>query len=349
MNKFFRTFAIIIISSVIWFAAFESISAYWISRWGDPLDKAKKILISDSWLGWRQKANFNGKFLGISLKTNELGLRNKSFTEIKEPSKNILILGPSATFGWGVEGFQTYSFILEELLKNKYPGIKINVVNGGQIGFSSWQGLEFYKDEDLERLKAAILIIAYGVNDVDRFRFFYNSQLADKEEFAIPKNAWLISLQNILTRSNFINLLSRKVFNLWGKLKCNRVNLPKRRVEYVDFAANIEKLIQLGKANGSAVILLNTAYKLSSFNNVNPEIKDLSLHIAEDINKLNELMDKIVKKNGIILLDVKKCFALFKDTDMFIDPIHMSARGHKVIATNLSDMIYNHDLLKINK
>lgn len=416
MRRSFQTLAIVIISSILWFAAFESISTYWIRRRGDPLDKVKEVLVADREFGWRQKANFNGKFLGISLKTNELGLRNKSFSEIKNSSKNILILGPSSTFGWGVRRDQTYSFRLEDLLKKRYPGIKINVINAGQIGFSSWQGLEFYKRKRIQELKADILIIAYGANDVDRFRFFYNSPLSDKEEFAIPKKTWEISLQNILNRSNFVNLLSRKVFNLFNKFSLIQKHVPKKRVSDIDFTKNFKKLIQLGKSNGSELILLTTAYELPVFNSVNPEIEEVSLkyfntgkdkyeekqykealtylkkaveikpeqneiyyylsscyaylgdnrrsqkmfekarhsepkRIAEDIAKLNKLVRKIAEKEkeGIVLVNLEKSLALAKGNDMFIDPVHMSIKGHERIAINLLDTIYEHDLLKINK
>ena len=414
MKAPFRSLLILIIALFFWISTFELISTWWIEKYGDPLDKVKDILVTDRWLGWRQKPNFNGKFLKIALKTNEIGLRNKSFSRISTSSKNILVLGPSSTFGWGVEENQTYSFLLEDLLRKKYPGSEINVINAGQIGFSSWQGVELCKEREFKKLKLNLLIIAYGVNDVDRFRFFYNSPLADKEEFAVPKKTWEISLQNLLLRFHFINLLSRKIFNFFDYYKCSHEIIPNRRISNDDFSQNIEKLVQMGKLNGLDVILLSSAYDLPPFKKIDSktgedfyeyfnagknkyekkqysealiyfkkatEIKldenavyyylsscysylgryrDAakmfekarqleSMRIASDVDKLNNILRKIADKNGIILVDTKECLDVSGKIGVFLDPIHLSARGNKIIAERILDVIYKHNLLKINK
>ncbi len=212
MNQKLFSLLTVIVSLFAWLVLFEFAAAYWVARWGDPLDKVKQVLVADGKLGWRQKKDFNGKFLDVSLKTNELGLRGNPLGEFSKASKNIVLLGPSSTFGWGVEESKTYASLLQKILRNKHPGSKIYTLNAGQIGFSSWQGLYFFKDGKLNALKIDVLVIAYGVNDVDKFRFFYTSPLSDKEEFGVPKNVQEISLQNILLKSNFLNLLSRKTF-----------------------------------------------------------------------------------------------------------------------------------------
>ena len=275
MRNFFYSLIILIIALFFWISIFEFISTWWVEKYGDPLDKTKHVLVADRYLGWRQKPNFKGKFLNIALKTNEIGLRNKSFSEISNSFKNILVLGPSSSFGWGVEGYQTYSSVLENLLRNKYPGSGINVINAGQIGFSSWQGTQLYKEKEFRKLKIDVLIIAYGVNDVDRYRFFYASHLADKEEFAVPKRAWEVSLQNFLLRFNFINLLSRKIVGFFDNYRCSHQVIPTRRVSNDDFSRNIEKLIRMGELNGARVILLNSAYDLPSLKKINSEAEKI--------------------------------------------------------------------------
>lgn len=399
---------------ILWVMLFELLAVYCIKKWGDHLDKAKQIFVVDGRIGWRQKANFNGKFLGIPLKTNELGLRNRPLTELKSKSKNIIILGPSSAFGWGVKVGQTYPFLLQELLERKYPGSSINVINSGQIGFSSWQGLDFYKNEILKNLQVDLVIIAYGINDVDRFRFFYTSTRSDKEEFAIPKTKAEVFLQNIAIKINFFNLLSRKVFKLFDNFKYFQRAVPTRRVTDGDFIENIEKLIQLGKTRGSEVILLTSAYQLPSFQDVDTGINNLSnkyfndgksryqeekysealtnflkaieikpdqneiyyylsccyfylgnrskskemferalnsepRRIARDMKEINNILRNIAQKNSIILVDIEEYFRLMRDGDMFIDPVHFSARGHERIASNLAQLVYGRNLLKINK
>ena len=414
MRTFFRSLIISIIALFLWILTFELISTWWIEKYGDPLDKTKHILITDRWMGWRQKPNFNGKFLNIALKTNETGLRNKSFSKVSNSSKNILVLGPSSAFGWGVEEYQTYSFLLEYLLRNKYPDIEINVINAGQVGFSSWQGVQLYKKEFFKKLKADVLIIAYGVNDVDRFRFFYTSHLADKEEFAVPKKAWETPLQNLFLRFRSINLLSRKISNFFDNYKCPHKIIPQRRVDNDDFSRNIEQLVQLGKLNSLGIILLTSAYDFPAFKEVNSdrertfykyfnrgknkyekkryleavtyfkkaaEIKVdhdeiyyylsscyaylgdcresrkmfdkarqlAPVRIANDLDELNNILKKIADKNSVILVETKECLAVSGGKGMFLDPIHFSARGNERVAEKISDLIYDYDLLRVNK
>ncbi|MDD2717158.1 MAG: hypothetical protein PHW04_14805 [Candidatus Wallbacteria bacterium] len=397
-----------------WIAVFESISIYWIDRWGDPLDKAKQVLNPDSRLGWRQKADYNGRFLKIALKTNELGMRNIPLAKIDKNAKTILVLGPSSTFGWGVEEQQAYPALLEDLLVRKYKDQVISVINAGQIGFSSWQGLQFFKNDLSGKLKSNILIIAYGVNDVDRFRFFDTSPLPDKEEFATPKKTWKIRLLNLLYRFNFGNLLSRRIFNLFEDFSSRPIGIPVRRVDDTDFEKNIREMIQFAKSSGSEIILLTSAYKLPSFGSVEQKIneqyqelfetgvkkyeekqylvaltyfkkatevkpdRNLTYYylsscysylgnsgekkkmfemarrtepkrIAEDVDKLNQVLMKIAVQEGVLLVDSMKSLSLLSPDSGFIDPIHMSALGNEAVAENLAVEIYGHDLLKINQ
>ncbi len=354
MGTFLKSLAILIISFFLWISIFELISTWWIEKYGDPLDKTKQVLVTDRYLGWRQKPDFKGKFLNIALKTNEIGLRNKSFSKISNASKNVLVLGPSSTFGWGVEGYQTYSAALEDLLRKKYPGTAINVINAGQIGFSSWQGLQLYKEEGFKKFKADVLIIAYGVNDVDRYRFFYASPLADKQEFAVPKRAWEVSLQNFLLRFDFISLLSRKTVNFFDYFSFSRKVISSRRVSNDDFARNIEKLIQMGKLNGAKVILLNSVYNLPAFKKavikINPDDFEKARQlepgrIANDIDGLNNILRKIANKNDVILVDTKECLSGPGLKGMFLDPIHFSVMGNERLAEEILDVIDEHHLL----
>ncbi len=280
---------IVVVSFIFWFLLFEGIGSYWLERTGDPLDKAKKVLQADGNIGWHQRPNFRGKFLGIPLMTNELGLRSGSLTEARQATKKIIILGPSSTFGWGVRREQTYADKLQKNLYQKYPGISIKVINAGQIGFSSWQGRKFYQQSSLAGLDPDLLIIAYGVNDIDRYRFFFNSPLPDKTEFLTPKPTGTVQLQNFLNNFNSISLLVRRInLILWqwrsgmnDYIQNDNDPVPKLRVNIADFKENLRALIKTGRNKKAAVIILSTGAQLPEF------IKKPALD--NKIKKLNDL------------------------------------------------------------
>lgn len=344
--RLLRIAATILISSIFWIGIPEFLASRWIGRYGDPLDKIKQILIVDRQLGWRQKNNFNGKFLNTPLRTNELGLRNKPLSEIRNSQKKILVLGPSSTFGWGVEESQAYPAVLQRLLNINYPAVGIEVVNAGEVGFSSWQGLKFYKEIYPQEFGADILIIAYGVNDVDRFRFFYSSPLADKEEFALSKEAWQVSLQNAALRSNFITFLSRRIYAMVDSFLSFPRWTPQRRVEDTDFKKNIEELVRAGKVKGAEIILLTSVYRLPG-NNPGGEPQ----RISRDIAGLNRILEDISVKEAVELVDIDKLLPASEEigAGMFIDPVHMSAGGHEKIAEELASLIHGRDLMKLKK
>ena len=257
-----------LLSFLFWLIVLELVSGFIIAKWGDPLDWVKPVLEVDRFLGWRQKPDFNGRFLNVPLKTNALGLRSGPLPEKRAKSRFVLVLGPSSTFGWGVGVDQTYSFQLQQLLQKKYPGYDIVVVNAGQIGYSSWQGLEFYKKYFLGKTKFDLVVVAYGVNDVDRYRFFYSDQLPDRQEFADPKPGWQVTLENFFLRFNSVNLVTRSAYRLVDAVSCSQRRIPVRRVSDADFAANIDQLIGLASGQGASVLLMTSSYHLPVYSPV---------------------------------------------------------------------------------
>ena len=286
--KKFSPLIISVLAFFFWIALLEFTATYWIRRWGDPLDKAKEVLAADPKLGWCQRPHFRGNFLDIPLETNELGFRDISMAQISKAPRKVLVLGPSSTFGWGVKERETYCSVLQELLRKKFPDVPVEVINAGEIGFSSWQGLNLYKKENLKNLKADILIIAYGVNDIDRYRFFYNSRLPDKEEFAGTKPNWSAALSNGINDWNFLNAASRLIFKALSKISCASREMPQRRVSDSEFLSNMEELIDMGKANHSRVIVLSTPMSLPRFEDVADDLQtDSRKYFLEGIKKFN--------------------------------------------------------------
>ena len=165
-----RMVFVILFSTLFWLLLLEG-GAYLLTGWvGDGLDVAKVVLRPDSNLGWRQKENFDGKFMEKELKTNSFGFREKK-ENFSEGVFKIALLGPSSAFGWGVELKDTYAKVLErELGKSR----KVEVFNLGQIGFSSWQGTQLIREEWFKINTADLILIAYGVNDIDRHRFYFS-------------------------------------------------------------------------------------------------------------------------------------------------------------------------------
>jgi hypothetical protein len=97
---------------------------------------------------------------------NSHGLRDEEIPYTKPPDeRRILALGDSVTFGWGVSQGETFSDILELLLKAE-TGKKWQVINAGVNGYNSEQEATYLRIEGM-RYHPDIVILTYVVNDAD--------------------------------------------------------------------------------------------------------------------------------------------------------------------------------------
>lgn len=266
MNKklqILRNTSLLLTSLIVWIIILELATSFYFSRWGTPIDKVQKLLNLDPHLGWRQKPNLSTHFLGKSISTNEGGFREPA----KLSSKSFVFLGPSSTFGWGVEHHETYPEQFKKVYNAKARQ-KINVYNAGQIGFSSWQGRKLFNQELKDKLPFRHLIVSYGVNDIDHHRFFFQSQKSDIEEFSQPKNSSKTNISNIFRYFQFLSLAPRLItFKSCGPGDLTQSFLS-TRVSLSRFKENLSSLISSAKTSKTPVTLITTPYKYSGANNV---------------------------------------------------------------------------------
>lgn len=105
----------------------------------------------------------------------------------------ILTLGDSSTFGWGVDTEAAYPHVLERLLGRRHPGVRIEVINLGVCGYSSFQGRLLLEREALA-YRPDIVTLSYGSNDY--------SKVPETFEAAHARNqSWSGALRELLNRS----------------------------------------------------------------------------------------------------------------------------------------------------
>ncbi len=126
----------------------------------------------------RLQADKSKKYL---IEANALGFRGPNVTQAKAPGTfRVLVFGDSSSFGWGVSQGDEYARVLESLLRAKYPGRQIEVLNFAIPGDSSEYGRLIF-DEFASSYQPDYVIVGFGANDaknvvvphqaqVDRFR-----------------------------------------------------------------------------------------------------------------------------------------------------------------------------------
>lgn len=106
-----------------------------------------------------------GQEAGREYRLNGIALRDDDFPLEPLPGElRVLCLGDSSTFGFGVEMSEAYPQVLEGRLRARMPGRAVQVVNGGYVSATSFQGIL-----QLERLAPLVrpgwVVCAFGHND----------------------------------------------------------------------------------------------------------------------------------------------------------------------------------------
>lgn len=287
------------------------------------------------------------------------------FRNVEQESLPIhaLILGPSSAFGWGVHQNESYSEIWNESLK-KSGG---QVFNASVIGFSSHQGAilmeQLLQNKRLDQLK--YVVIAYGINDLDRFRFFDDQSVPDSSYFS-PDDPKRSQVSSVSTPSSWsiIEMAYRLKQELKIWMDCGLSEIPQKRVSWQEFENNIRNLVDKTRALGAKPILINTSfyapnpvaaqsaqlseqhYKMSvdehhrkrcasSRENFKLAKRYEVGRIVEDVKKLNAIVQRIAQETNAAVVDATKLEATTNPKQYYFDPVHPSLLGHKLIAQQL--------------
>lgn len=185
----------------------------------------------------------------FDVSTNADGLRASSHAREKpDDVYRVLILGCSTTFGWGVGDDETYPAVTQRIFEER--GVKnVEVINGGQPGYTSFQGLWFY--ENVGRMYDADLVLfGFVVQDARRAAY------SDRSQALLQADARFLK-QKLLYR-----LRSYRMLKQWiDKRRIAKKERPEEgdqgvyRVPPEDYVANIRAMKDMVDADGGNLFL----------------------------------------------------------------------------------------------
>lgn len=140
------------------------------------------------------KHNEAGRSFRVS--TDQNGLRAPLHAEAKPDGVfRLMTLGCSTTFGWGVDDAEAYPARMEAILTE--GGHKVEVINGGQPGYTSFQGLRLW-DTVLHRYQPDVVIFGYLVQDSRQVAYSDRSQQLLQQDNEFLKSSILHQLKSYL-------------------------------------------------------------------------------------------------------------------------------------------------------
>jgi hypothetical protein len=183
-----------------------------------------------------------------TIRTNALGLRGPDPQPVGDrPALRVLSLGESTTFGAFVEEHQTYSAVLQQLLRTELEpaGCDVQVINAGVEGWSVWQSRTWLEQEGMA-LEPDLVLVYHLLNDhhpsgvVDENNYLYKVDGTDRE--LLDRRKRFGPLFGLLLQSRAYLALRRAVLDLptdlpvaTGRLRPSggqRVPLPDRRAAF---------------------------------------------------------------------------------------------------------------------
>jgi lysophospholipase L1-like esterase len=167
---------------------------------------------------WVVRPNLRSRFF----RTNALGFRGPEAAAQKPPGRfRIVVIGSSAAWGLGCTADErTIPGRLQTLLRQKYPGCDLEVINAGQFGFNSTQELIYYH-RVIAPLAPDLVLLFDGYNDV--LADIMNSSsgwplnadlLQSRYQDSFRRQPLVRDLKAFFHQSRFLDLISRKLSEL---------------------------------------------------------------------------------------------------------------------------------------
>ncbi len=257
--------------------------------------------------------------------TDENGVRWPIHDIDKRPdSYRVMTLGCSTTFGWGVDDPDSYPAKLEVLTRSSgHPGTEI--INGGQPGYTSFQGLWFW-DDTLKHYSPDVVVIGYVVQDARKAAYSDKSQAILMRDHQFMKD-------HLLHRSRiYLGLLS-----LIGGVQIEAKEVGPNdtggvyRVPPEDYVANLRELVGKVESAGAKPVLFSYPLEREGYMAQHRRIlaaaaEELKLPYLDPQSKMEQAS---------------------RQAELYFprDKGHANAAGNALIAEWVHDFLAEHDLL----
>jgi lysophospholipase L1-like esterase len=257
------------------------------------------------------------------LRVNSRGLRGPEWPRAAAPGvTRIVTLGDSCTFGWRVTEAEAYPAVLGELLRGR--GLRAEVINAGVPGYTSVQALRLLQLELLAYEPQAV-VFYFGWNELWPAR--------GQPDVAQAVSGRLVELENVLDRSHLYRLLRRGYVAVRSDLGERRDAGTQPRVSPEQYRQVLERLVQLCRDRGLQLALMTQPARQA------PHARCWSPPQHELLAQMNAITREAAVGEGTVLVDGAALLAAEPQDETFVDCVHPSASGHRLLAAALAEAL----------
>jgi lysophospholipase L1-like esterase len=263
----------------------------------------------------------------FGLRTNALGLRGGE-VEVEKPvgRTRVIAVGDSCTFGSGAATPETYPALLERRLREMRPDMRIEVVNAGVPGFSSFQALRWLETEGFA-LSPDVVLFATEVNDATianagrKRQFGASRQLSDREFAQALRGRGGLAMLALLARV-------RIALGVGGSSEPGDV---KRRVSVEEYEANLVAFAEQSVRLGAVPVVLSWPLR-NQARGVPPRTE-----LEAAVVPYQQSARETARRNGVLFVDLAPTLA--GRSDVFVDMAHLNAEGYGLVAERVADAL----------
>lgn len=327
--------------------------------------------------GWRLRPNISMEFVtrefSTVVKTNSLGFRDDEFPARfgKSTSINVVFVGDSFTFGWGVNAEDSYPEILKSLWKEKHSSRDFRVFNLGIPGLGLEQEAALV-EKFIDELRPRLIIVQTWPLDWD---ILNSDGMAVRDHYLISRSS-IASMPLLLLHARIFLYSHCVIFSLASKTLATFGTLLKRKLgrgtylsdgfglnvflkgRYPDniaeaqkraFAA-IKRMKNLAKEKGANLVLVIVPEVFQVYPEESAAWTEvLGISGEMDIERPNRELAKFCTENRICFLDLLDPFrrqAARNPERLYysLDP-HWNRPGHRLAARVIDSFLSRERIL----
>lgn len=270
----------------------------------------------DAEVFWKPIPGFSGPMWDGSVTIGPDGLRENRAERARMP-RRILCFGDSITFGFGVSNEETYPAALSALLEPH--GIEVR--NAGVTGYTSYQAVRWLRRQ-LQGQRADEVTLLIGWNDLTR------RPITDAE-FGARLDSAAGTADEMLRHLALYRLMKATWLRRGLEGVDGRLPRPTVRVPLEDYTKNLETFVSEARAAGARPHFI--ALPSRRFPGKEPGHTDYGDRLAEVARRLSVPLHDVG-----ILSSSNPQIAATGNAAYFIDPLHLSPEGNRLMATLLA-------------
>lgn len=235
----------------------------------------------------------------------------------------VMCYGDSLTDGPPKGGWPTW---LNALWKQAppLPGRRVEVLNAGVAGYSSYQGVLRFLQE-VDQYQPDLLLVSFGWNDAAE------AIGQPDRSFRIPPWPLVVCQRALIPYRSYLVLMNyTQRWRSVPPLKSGET--PHPRVSIDDYLANLERFRTEAQARGIPIIFLTRPHKLPA---AELRLQPTWRHLVPDYNAA---LLAWARSRGATVIDAQRHFERLP-TELFSDECHFTPKGYELMARLVRDRV----------